>query len=220
MRHRILADLVASSARPSMKICDFGCGDGGMIRSMAANLSTPVEFFGVDVSQEGVGNGSLGFEFRQGDLSSREFKVKETFDIAVSSEVLEHVTDPQCALNNIFAALKPGGLAFLSVPSGPIFSYDRRIGHLRHFLPETLASMMEKSGFEAVRVQRFGFPVHTAYKFLAHLLPARSQNQLMAMGRPGLVSRLVLGLAYYLMMKSVIPWGGLQIFATARRREA
>lgn len=40
----------------------------------------------------------------------------DRFDYVVCTEVLEHTRQPFDAVNNIFAMLKPGGLAFISTP--------------------------------------------------------------------------------------------------------
>jgi 2-polyprenyl-3-methyl-5-hydroxy-6-metoxy-1,4-benzoquinol methylase len=42
--------------------------------------------------------------------------VQEVYDAVVLSEVLEHLDQPEAALNTVFQALKPGGLAFFNVP--------------------------------------------------------------------------------------------------------
>jgi ubiquinone/menaquinone biosynthesis C-methylase UbiE len=42
--------------------------------------------------------------------------IRQVFDAVVLSEVLEHLDRPEAALNTVFQALKPGGLAFFNVP--------------------------------------------------------------------------------------------------------
>jgi hypothetical protein len=103
------------------------------------------------------------------------------------------------------------------VPSGPVFSYDHRLGHLRHFPPALLEKQLLEAGFVDVRVERFGFPFHTAYKFAADLFPVKQQNNLLKLHGASPWALWGLEFIYRLMMMSRISFGGLQIFARARR---
>jgi len=215
MRHEILAARVSSSVSEGYRVCDFGCGDGSLLRRISEKLQCRVNLMGVDIAEilrEGV-----PFPFFAADLSEPGFCLNERVDLAVCSEVLEHVPDAVQVLKNIHASLKEGGLLHLSVPSGPIFSYDHRLGHLRHYSPTLLEKQLAEAGFIDVRVERFGFPFHTAYKFVADLFPVKQQNNLLKVHGANPVARLGLDFIYFLMMMSRIPFGGLQIFASARR---
>jgi SAM-dependent methyltransferase len=55
------------------------------------------------------------------------------FDVAICSEVLEHVYDPQALLGDIRRLLRPGALCFVTVPNGygPYEATDRA-GKLAH----------------------------------------------------------------------------------------
>jgi 2-polyprenyl-3-methyl-5-hydroxy-6-metoxy-1,4-benzoquinol methylase len=211
-----------------VKICDFGCGDGALLetfqnewRGSKQMNKVNLKFYGCDLSSKAVSDLSrakIKFDFFQGDLSSDTFALPEKFDIAICSEVLEHVPSSEKALSNIAKNLKPGGTLLLSVPSGPIFSYDKKVGHLRHFTSAMLQSQMTACGFTNIKIVRHGFPVHTFYKFGAHFLPSSKQDQMMAMSEPSRPALMALDSLYKLMMISRIPVGGLQLFALGTRR--
>ena len=96
----------------------------------------------------------------------------DEFDIALCSEVIEHISDSQAALNNIFRALKPGGQLILTTPNGystmelfarllsfkPVAALARLIyrepvtdlGHINRLTRNQLAGQIEEAGFEVV----------------------------------------------------------------------
>ena len=49
------------------------------------------------------------------DLQNSQFK-ENSFDLALCSEVLEHVPEPQIALNTLYRILRPGGIAIVTTP--------------------------------------------------------------------------------------------------------
>ena len=51
-----------------------------------------------------------------GSICQLNFK-KESFDIVLSSEVIEHTPDPREAVRNLCRVLKPGGILLLTVPN-------------------------------------------------------------------------------------------------------
>jgi SAM-dependent methyltransferase len=64
-----------------------------------------------------------------------------TFDLVVSCDVLEHVSDPVAAFAEIARVLRPGGVALLTIPIDPALARNRRRalrepGGVRHLLPE------------------------------------------------------------------------------------
>lgn len=79
------------------------------------------------------------------------------FDVITFWDVLEHLPDPVDALRQSFRLLRPGGLLLVRAPN--FASYlARRFGadwyelslpyHLFHFTPDTLARVVEASGFK------------------------------------------------------------------------
>ncbi len=215
MRQNILANLAAPHIEAGRTVCDFGCGDGTLLSILQARSPQPARFFGIDLVTHHIENPS--FSLIKANLSDPNIQIPEKMDVGLSSEVLEHVPDPKQALVNIFSSLKPGGILFLSVPSGPIFSFDERVGHLRHFAKKDLERLLKEAGFTGVRVWKFGFPFHTIYKSLVHFFSTERQQTMMDLEPKGFLKIAFLSLVYFLIRISVVPFGGFQIFASARR---
>jgi SAM-dependent methyltransferase len=89
------------------KVIDIGCGRFG---SFGADPITPdCEMHDIDMC----------------DAHTMEIYPDESFDTVYSSHVLEHMEDPQKAVENWWRILKPGGHLIISVPE--MFSYERQL---------------------------------------------------------------------------------------------
>jgi SAM-dependent methyltransferase len=88
-----------------------------------------------------------------------------SFDVVTAFEVVEHVGDPRAEATAIAAALRPGGLLYLTTPN--FDSLSRRLlrgrwsvvsfpEHLSYFTPTTLRSWLARAGFEPVAVTTTG----------------------------------------------------------------
>jgi 2-polyprenyl-3-methyl-5-hydroxy-6-metoxy-1,4-benzoquinol methylase len=89
------------------------------------------------------------------------------FDIITLTDVFEHVVNPQEMLAAAHRLLKPDGILFLKVPNGKFnwlkFKVRTALGrpsgndydayeHVCHYTHDTLAKMLEKSGFKPDRI--------------------------------------------------------------------
>ncbi|MDB5716691.1 MAG: hypothetical protein JWM38_118 [Sphingomonas bacterium] len=97
---------------------DLGCG-AGLLSEPLARLGAEVT--AVDAAPENIaaarihaeGQG-LAIDYRAGGI---EAVAGERFDLVVSMEVIEHVTDPAAFVRGMAYALAPGGLMILSTPN-------------------------------------------------------------------------------------------------------
>lgn len=94
-----------------------------------------------------------------------------TYDLVVSSHVLEHLPDPRAALRDLAAAMRPGTLLYVELPhEDAIRLHPRpadRLAHKRHwhehvnfFSESALDRLLEAAGLRPV--QRLSRPVHVA----------------------------------------------------------
>jgi 2-polyprenyl-3-methyl-5-hydroxy-6-metoxy-1,4-benzoquinol methylase len=118
--------------------------------------------------------GLKNLEVRDADLLA--FDADEKFDVVVCSDVLEHIEDDQRVVDNLGAALKPGGILIVTSPSVPqpkhlalVAWRERRIGfspvdygHVRQGYSEAdLGKLFASAGLETERIRRTFGPCGT-----------------------------------------------------------
>ena len=116
--------------RPGDLLLDMGCGAGRhafesyrtgarvvAFDYSAAELKDVDALFAAmrDAGEAGTESGSMAVT-TNGDALQLPF-ADNTFDHIIASEVLEHVSDDQRALHEVFRVLKPGGTLAATVPS-------------------------------------------------------------------------------------------------------
>lgn len=69
---------------------------------------------------------------------------KESYDIIMAIEVLEHVLEDEVFVGNIYDTLKPGGVFFMTTPNGEHVE-NTNPDHVRHYSRSELESVLKKS---------------------------------------------------------------------------
>lgn len=107
-------------------VLDLGCRDGELTSYFAAGNRVT----GADIDRKALqlAKDKLGIETCWLDLNHELPFPKETFDVVVACEVLEHIQYPQQFLANTQSVLKPGGLFLGSVPNS--FRLGNRLAFL------------------------------------------------------------------------------------------
>lgn len=148
--------------RRTNRVLDIGCGAGSVLEA-AKRAGWDGE--GLEISVPAVEYvRSLGFKVFQGDLASAPYP-DDYFDVVIASELLEHVTDPLSLLKQVARILRPGGVLWATTPNGRGVS-SRMLGvswttvcppeHLQLFSINGLRQLIEKAGFERIRMQARG----------------------------------------------------------------
>ena len=118
---------VCGFTQPSqIKVLDFGCGSGTLISNF---LSLDYDAYGCDVGQYWQEN-SLVDPTRFAQISFTPYKIPfddNTFDIVVSTSVLEHAQNKEEFFNEIFRVLKAGGCAIHILPGKWYLPYEPHI---------------------------------------------------------------------------------------------
>ena len=81
-------------------------------------------------------------------------KKDEEYDVVLSTEVLEHVENPQKVLQEFFRILKVGGKLFMTIPQG--WKLHQEPYNFFYFTKYGIESLLEKSGFKNIKIQKKG----------------------------------------------------------------
>jgi 2-polyprenyl-3-methyl-5-hydroxy-6-metoxy-1,4-benzoquinol methylase len=152
---------------PQGRLLDVGCGTGSFLA--AARRRTNWEVVGVEPIERAAqaAEAQTGAEVHHSTLE-RAALPQESFDIVSLLGVLEHVPDPLNTLRQAHRLLRPHGLLAVYVPNfhylrckdtGPVAwlrsSCWSRLApqeHLFQFTPGSLQRLLDRAGFEVVRM--------------------------------------------------------------------
>ncbi len=97
---------------------DIGCGAGlasePLARLGAAVTAVDAAVENIAVARDHAAAMGLAIDYRHGGVEALD---EPAFDLIVSLEVIEHVTDPALFLHHVARLLKPDGLLILSTPN-------------------------------------------------------------------------------------------------------
>ncbi|MEU6124664.1 class I SAM-dependent methyltransferase [Streptomyces sp. NPDC047123] len=181
---RVLAAALGPATARTATVLDIGCGDG-TAAATAAPLLAGHRVIGVDWSQDALkrAHARLPYVVR-GELTDGGLPFADgAADAVLFSEVVEHLVDPDSALDELRRVLAPGGHLMLSTPNlaawynrglllagvQPVFSEvslrgihgrpgKEVVGHLRLYTARALREFVAASGFEVVGLS--GAPFH------------------------------------------------------------
>jgi len=103
----------------NFSLIDLGCGDGALIYSLYQNglLKNAKEVVGVDIIKVRITRLKTFLPFvkaRIADVQDLKQIKNNSFDVAISSQVIEHVPDEKKMLKEVYRILKPGGYFYVS----------------------------------------------------------------------------------------------------------
>ena len=156
--NRCLYAYKAASELVKGNIIELGSGEGYGIQMLAplADRYMAVDKFDTDIS------GHANVEFRKQLLPSLAGIADNTFDFALTFQVIEHIQDDKTFIKEIHRVLKPGGIMMLTTPNRPM-SLTRNPWHIREYTGDELAAIVAKD-FNKVEVKGvFGSPVVMDY---------------------------------------------------------
>jgi SAM-dependent methyltransferase len=173
---RMLAAILQDANGPAV-VLDVGCGDGAAL-AVAAAQNPRHRFAGIDWSADALHQAmTKGLTTIRGTIETRLPIADSKADVVIMSELIEHLVDPDGALEEVRRVLRPGGALLLSTPNlaawynrgllaagvQPVFSevslrgvFGRPgsvvAGHLRLFTRRALTEFLTASGFRCVTV--------------------------------------------------------------------
>ena len=136
------------------RILDAGCGSGrNMVELTAHGTVTGVELSSVSVEiarRRGVG------DVLEGSILEMPFPA-ESFDLAVSLDVIEHLDDDLRALKELRRVVVPGGRLLVTVPAYQWLwsGHDEINHHHRRYTRRSLLAVAEQAGWKCARTTYF-----------------------------------------------------------------
>jgi ubiquinone/menaquinone biosynthesis C-methylase UbiE len=120
-----LAEYIAENKNATL--LDIGCGTGWFDFYLRDKYSFDGEITGIDISQHNLNLLALEIK-KRGDKKTSVFLANgekmpfadKIFDIALMTESLEHVAEPETVIKEAARVLKRGGRFIITSPSGPI----------------------------------------------------------------------------------------------------
>lgn len=187
--------LLALAGSPERAL-DVGCSSGYLARRLAERGASVV---GIDVDKQAVEEArEVCEQVLTGDVETMELPFpKQSFDVVLCGDVIEHLRDPEAFLVRVRPLLRPGGRLVLATPN--VANWAMRLGllggrwrytergildrtHTHLFTKRSLVQTLERAGYRIVEfdvtapVPRVGAPT---VERLAHAF-ARLRPSLLA----------------------------------------
>ncbi len=160
-KYRIILDFL--KGKENLHILNAGCGSGelSVLLAEAGHI-----VHGIDPSGEYIALAQRRLppaltdrcSFSVGSMESVTDDKK--YDIAIATDVLEHIENDRQALANLIRSVRPGGEVILTVPALPsLFGYhDGELGHYRRYTKKTLKACIAATGeLDIFFLRSFGF---------------------------------------------------------------
>jgi len=156
-RNRLIVWALARYFPDARSLLEVGCGTG-FVLSGVADARPRLRLTGSEVATEGLAFAAQrvpSAELIQMDAQRIPFR--EEFDVAGAFDVIEHIEDDRAVLQELHAALAPGGGLLLTVPQHPTLwsEYDVRAGHVRRYRRAELRAKVTGVGLEIIRMTSF-----------------------------------------------------------------
>ncbi|MBA4017468.1 MAG: hypothetical protein C0483_09875 [Pirellula sp.] len=159
------SDLARFGVPSGSTVCDIGCGNGGLLRRVAA---AGYNVLGLDPDADAcraARNGGLNVLQGSAEQLPEDWDDAQ-FDAITMMHVLEHVLDPQAATANVAKLLRSGGRFFVETPNnaclglrnaGAAWRWLDAPRHLNFFTPESLQEVCRRAGMEIEAVEFTGY---------------------------------------------------------------
>jgi SAM-dependent methyltransferase len=159
-RNRIIQTLFQkySNKTPNGKFLEIGCGTGYVLKGL--ERFPGVKLTGAEIYLEGLKFARMRLpdaEFIQMDAARMPFT--DQFDYIGAFDVLEHITEDEAVMKNVFRSLKKDGVFFISVPQYmTMWSYEDDITcHKRRYSKKEIFNKLQNSGFTLMYHTSFVF---------------------------------------------------------------
>jgi trans-aconitate methyltransferase len=173
----IAAELKKLKINPQ-RVVDCGCGDGSLLAAVSQAISCGT-LHGMDIANNVPANvPGADHLFCQHDLGSPIPEAwRAQYDLALCSEVIEHVPDDNQVIQNLSNLLVSRAWLVLTTQSGKRYKTELSLGHLRHYKIDDLCRRLSAAGFHIEKAYRCGWPFLNLQKIVAHIFQDTVQKK-------------------------------------------
>ena len=146
-RRKIIEQILKKHMSTTVDVAlDIGSGTG-LNSLIIGEFANKVE--GLEMSPEAIRLSALrapNLVVKEGSFP--ESQLEKQYDLISLFDVLEHIKDDQKSINRIGEALKPGGLAVLTIPAYPWLwsEHDKTLHHFRRYRKQDLVNLVNQAG--------------------------------------------------------------------------
>jgi len=154
------------------KVLDIGAGTGKILSELKIK---DWEIEGIDGEKEAVKwSQKRGIKIQQADIEKKLGFNKNSFELILVLDVIEHLNNDRQVLKEINRVLKPRGIAIITVPAYQwLFNYwDKMLGHKRRYSRKSLKNIINLDMFKIEHLgysSMFIFPVAIAVRLVKKL---------------------------------------------------
>ncbi len=164
--YRGILEISKPHLKKAQRVLDIGCGVGSVDLYFG---KAGKKVLGIDVSRIAIRRAKESASYL-GLNDKVKFQVLEfpqdvpkgKFDVAICSEVLEHLKDDDYAVKLIGKLLKTKGILIASSPSlnAPLYKlgflkkFDKRVGHLRRYSEISFRRLFENADLEILKIKK------------------------------------------------------------------
>ena len=143
---------------PTLKsFLEIGCGTGFVLSAISQKFPE-TKLFGSEYFEEGLVFARQRLpNAKLSQMDARDIPYKLKLDAIGAFDMLEHIKEDKVVLQQIFKALKPGGIAFITVPQHRwLWSVvDDYACHVRRYNANELHEKVYAAGFNIIRSTSF-----------------------------------------------------------------
>jgi SAM-dependent methyltransferase len=158
IRKGLYENILQLTPRLNGKLLDIGCGT-----KPYQDMCNVNEYIGLEIDDEGNRNHSCADVFYAGKAIPFD---DNTFDSVLSSEVFEHVFNPDEFLQEVNRVTKMGGLFLITVPF--IWAEHEKPYDYARYSSFGLKHILSKNGFEVIEHRKSGNGAELIFQLINH----------------------------------------------------
>lgn len=160
--HRHNRQIIVDLIRPLgvRSILDAGCGNGANLEAIQSQLGI-TDIMGIDLSENALNMARRRVRGQFTSVDLEEDKINRSFDLVLTSQVIEHVVDDDGFLDKLRAM--SSRYVIVATMQGRMRKSEAHIGHVRNYTRSGLESQMRRAGIKVEKVVEWGFPFYSPF---------------------------------------------------------